>query len=487
MQCTGCGYALWNITTRQCPECGKGFVPSDFDFVPGAVRFHCPHCEKAYYGMGERGHLVPRAFSCVECGRAIDMDEMALTPAVGVEEEQTSAVKHPWLERRRLGGFRAYFTTVWWAMIRPPLLGRVVTEGGSIWSAWVFMLITQVIGLVMWLLPVLVLPLIATLGAGRGAGGFLVFGMGIAFAVALAATSLVLVPLWGLTAHLLLRWTGRTTGGYGLTFRAICYSSGANFMFAVPCFGHMIGPVWWLVSAPMVLKEAQRVNGWRASLAALVPPLALVSMLIAFYAAMAVMIPAATMAGPPAPRFATTAPSAPAAGASAMARALVAGAQHDPMGRSLHPLELVGKGAIEPSALMLPGSKTTVEAVYTGGHALAWIPYMAKPELDRLVEKTRLRMTEENVTEFRLGDCVFLTEGVDLGNADPGLWVVVMCPDPTLNGATSAETTIWVATADGNTQGFPARELASGRLRRQNDLRAEAGLAPIRDPREVTE
>ena len=84
MRCQGCDYPLWNLTARQCPECGRPFRPSEFRFVANSVRFCCPHCGQDYYGTGPVGHLVPVEFDCVRCHRRVHMDQMVLLPTEGV-------------------------------------------------------------------------------------------------------------------------------------------------------------------------------------------------------------------------------------------------------------------------------------------------------------------------------------------------------------------------------------------------------------------
>lgn len=90
MNCKTCDYALWNLRTRVCPECGSSFNVADFEWRPGAVRFCCPHCNQAYYGTDAKGHLVPPEFECIACGQSITMEEMVLLPAEGVRSEDTS-------------------------------------------------------------------------------------------------------------------------------------------------------------------------------------------------------------------------------------------------------------------------------------------------------------------------------------------------------------------------------------------------------------
>src|SRR5688500_7671887 len=107
MRCKSCDYSLWNLKARECPECGAGFVPSDFEFVPGAVRFCCPKCDQEYYGNGAKGHITPRQFTCVTCASVVDLDEMILRPRDGIEEPQTLPGVMPWLERKKRGRIRA--------------------------------------------------------------------------------------------------------------------------------------------------------------------------------------------------------------------------------------------------------------------------------------------------------------------------------------------------------------------------------------------
>src|SRR5574341_95612 len=118
MFCKQCGYRLWNLRSRICPECGTAFRPSEFEFVGNAVQFCCPHCGQDYYGTGASGHLVPIEFDCVKCGRHIHMDEMVVLPTSGVEEEQTKVEHMPWLDPSR-GWVKAWLSTIGMALVRP--------------------------------------------------------------------------------------------------------------------------------------------------------------------------------------------------------------------------------------------------------------------------------------------------------------------------------------------------------------------------------
>ena len=137
MRCKNCDYPLWQIRDRRCPECGTGFRPSDFDFVLNSVRFCCPHCDQAYYGTGERGHLSPRTFACVSCNQMVNMDDMVLLPTEGVREEQTKVEMNPWLERDKRGFFRAWLSTTMKALGTPNRLMEATPDNAStLQSAW---------------------------------------------------------------------------------------------------------------------------------------------------------------------------------------------------------------------------------------------------------------------------------------------------------------------------------------------------------------
>ena len=68
MRCKTCDYRLWNLSSRHCPECGAQFSPSEHDFVPNSVSFHCPHCEKYLKTTADKAGAQAQ---CPGCGEAI--------------------------------------------------------------------------------------------------------------------------------------------------------------------------------------------------------------------------------------------------------------------------------------------------------------------------------------------------------------------------------------------------------------------------------
>ena len=76
MRCPGCHYELWNLTTPVCPECGRGFVLSEWDWEKGEARFACVSCGEVLPG------LVPSALPerCGVCGEAVDASRVRVLP-----------------------------------------------------------------------------------------------------------------------------------------------------------------------------------------------------------------------------------------------------------------------------------------------------------------------------------------------------------------------------------------------------------------------
>ncbi len=284
MECKRCDYRLWNLKSRQCPECGTPFHVSDYEFVPNSVQFCCPDCGQAYYGTGPKGHLVPPRFACIQCGRSLHMDDMVLLPTEGLEEEQTQTFRPAWLDRKKRGVVRSWFSMVGVALTSPGRLIRATPVDSSLPAAFWFAVFTQFLISVGMLLPFFIVPAVMLLATGSGPGGRL-FAIAPVGAI-MAAGALAIVPLlglWGLLAHGLLRLTGPTFAGPRRTCQALCYSSGANALTGIPCLGYYVGWIWWLVSAVVMVKEGQRVRGPRAAFAVLTGPLLSIAGLIGLY------------------------------------------------------------------------------------------------------------------------------------------------------------------------------------------------------------
>lgn len=513
MRCKNCDYPLWQIRDRRCPECGTGFRPSDFDFVLNSVRFCCPHCDQAYYGTGERGHLSPRMFACVSCGRSVDMDDMVLLPTEGVREEQTKVEMNPWLERDKRGFFRAWLSTTLKALGTPNRLMEATPDNAStLQSAW-FALITNGVyictGL---LLPFAALMLFIMFGPGGGGFGGMAGGLTVSYLCIVAAV-LIGAFIWAAATHLVLVLTGPVAAGLGRTTQCMLYSSAAMVVLAIPCLGFyfsFISGIWWAVAATMMVLAAQRVETWRAIVAVLAPLIVIVGAGAAIIAAS--IWYSASQAAVAAQAAAQTAQAqAMAQAQAATAQALVIAPnpfQNDAEASRIHqwgaallahhvthdrwpthPAELFKTGGVWPGQFV---------AIRRDPSAPSWAPPEARPTSNVLIgsmsiddfqladattQDTAVRSAMTGIPETtiacRVGDTVFVYFGIDPADMPGELWLVIGHDEPTA-GEPRATRLIWVVRADGHLGRFALQSLGT-HLAEQNSLRVANGLSPIPD------
>lgn len=470
MKCQGCGYALWNLPDRVCPECGLAFLPSQFEFVVNSIRFQCPHCLQSYYGTGPRGHLVPQQFACVSCGVDVHMDEMVLLPTEGVKEEATEVRRLPWLERHK-GFFRGWLGTVGATLSRPSQSAKgsePVTAGSAFWFA------------IMNAVPPFVM-LVATALVLLGAGGPAALGMLIPVGV-LGVAYIVFIAVWGLAAHLCLWISGPKTGGLGRTYRAICLSSAPVMMCIVPCLGPYMIPIaviWWVVLAVLMLMPIQGVRWPKAFLACGLLPLLLAAGLLAL------VIYGVSSAV----RVAQAIPQQLAAQNLASATTLAAGLQtvagdHGQYpGHGLHALLSGGGG---PRGVLLLATMSAPEKTPVAGSTLDRV-YLLPHEQRAAMAGAAADALPVGVVAHRLGDVVFTYHGATPVTADPGLWLFVVWPDPDQNPAGSwpPDQMVNVGKADGSITSIPVGNF-DATLTVQNALRERVGMPALPHPRTVT-
>ncbi len=471
MRCRNCDYRLWNLTSRQCPECGEPFLPSQYDFVVNSVRFCCPHCRQEYYGTGERGHLAPFAFNCVKCGQFVDMDQMVLLPTEGVTEEQTVAEALPWLVRDKRGLYRGWIGTVGMAMVRPRRVMELAPIDDADAAAWGFAFCTH---LVIWFCSTLPAWLLFGFG-GLGPLPEMCSGsIMVAVAVAIA------LAVWGLTTHGVLRITGGTQAPIGRTYQALCFSSGANILTGIPCLGLYVpvGWCWWLISAVLMVRAGQQVSGLRATAAVLVFPILLG---IGGVTALVWSIHSAQSAMQTAMR---TAADIPSPELDDLTDALIAyGQDHGGQGPR-HALELALADDWS-SFFVVANTLTTADASPVGGSDLAKFASGAEHERKRIADAAADALPDD-VIAHRVGDFVFTYHGMALNQSPGGLWIVVESPDPDQNAPPAASGR---ALHVGELSGLTLRHhpgVFAAQLQAQNRLRAQCGLAPLPDPSTVT-
>jgi hypothetical protein len=484
MRCKTCDYPLWNLKARQCPECGAAFEPDEFEFVVNSVRFCCLHCDQSYYGTGPRGHLVPREFNCVKCGRRVSMNEMVLRPAQGVEEQQTQVERMPWLDRTVQNRFRRWVGTIGMALVAPGRLMRTVPEQSRTLQAWSFAILTHFVVAIVAVLPLMCLMGVPLVTVGGGRTTTMASRMAVSSLVSggmLFVTAVVLSASWGLTVHLILRLTGTLSAGLGRTYQAICYSSGANVTSAVPCLGLWLGWIWWVISAVFMVRDAQRVSGGRAALAVLPFPLLIA---IAAGGGYFSLVYFAMSAGP-----AGNAPFAMNQFASSETQIVTANlfsyaTLHNGNWPG-HAAELCSFDRNFPvGSFIVTGSNTDESLVPVGDTNLGQLPFLPPNKCAMAVQRAASALPSD-VAAHRLGDFVFTYHGIDSRAADPGLWIVVLSPDPSAQGVRQLPSAgTYVGLADGTVRTVPGPTGMA--VAAQNQLRAKYNLPPLPDPATVT-
>lgn len=474
MRCKYCDYRLWNLRSRNCPECGKSFRVSDYEFAINSVQFCCPHCSQDYYGTGERGHLRPFEFDCVRCKQRVNMDEMVLLPTAGLEESQTQTERMPWLDETRRPLAR-WLGTLQLALTRPAELMRLTPVESPSGAAWRFFLLT-------WLAVVfgatgLVcgIPIFMLVGGIRGMNVSAFGGIGVAL-IACLAMLLFGGFLWSLLTHCILRASGPTMAGFGRTQQAILYSSGANILTGVPCLGPAFGWIWWAISAVIATREAQRVSGTRAGFAVISPVIIALTGLAGLYV-WAISL-AATVR--------TTVASGPAALAGNAAAGTLAAelinfsAIHD-NAFPTHPAQLLENNpALAAIDFITPGG-SDASTVLIGDVKLDEFDNIGEQAQKRAVLKAAAQFGDKTPPVFRFGDFVFVYGGVDPSKATWDTWIVVGATSQLNTGAPSTSApAIWadIRTYGGNVTVATWVELGS-LLDQQNRTRSEAGLPAI--------
>ncbi len=478
MRCRNCDYPLWNIRTRQCPECGTDFAPSEYVFVPNSVRFCCQHCDQVYYGIDSTGHIEPRQFTCVNCQRDIDMDEMVLRPAVGVDDAATQVDRMPWFDRHRTGTAKAWFHTIGYAMTKPDNLIRSVSRDQPAAGAWLFMFLTNLIFQIVGTGIPMTIALVAVWLIGQN-----VQGMGGLTALAfqqtwwqlpLAIFLLAGVPVvWMWLTHLLLSSVGAASEPMRRTAHCIYYSSPANALSAIPCGDctQLAGKIWWMVSAILMVKTAHRCSGGKASFAVITG--AVLSWGVAIGGAMVLGFLMMGLS------FSSGQMNAMELNMTGPMRApIVAGGLQnyatEHAGRTpRHALELVVDAGLGVNifSIVTPESTILIE-----DKTLEQFALLTPVEQREVVDRLNAAQPDELVAH-RFGDIIFTYHGIDVRSADQKLWLFVIWPPP-MNTDSGSTGRITICQGDATTIQIKPSQFAE-ELARQNRWRNAASLPPL--------
>jgi hypothetical protein len=479
--CKSCQYPLWNLAPGLCPECGSPFHPSDFDFVPNAVRFLCPHCHQDYYGTDPRGHLSPRAFDCVRCRRHISMDEMLLLPTAGVGEKETQPEPMPWLDKSYGNAVKRWWGTAWRGALTPGRLLRATpaqsTPGRALKFASINLFGPGLVGLAFLLLLTFAAP-----------------GPGPMIFLAVAAGGLlllfVLFLLWSLLAHAILAATGAHEHTLRRTVQAFGYTSGIALLVAIPCLGfYALVPaaIWWSVTAILAMQEAHRserhpVGIARILAAVLIPPVALATILTCLWVFVflpaiqrsmtAAMRTAAATAGPGSIGYGSLGAVRAGTLASALQSALARDGAY-PASAAL----LVRESGVNPNDFIIATSADPLAGDNLGIGSLPLTQFKtAAPDRAQAV----IAALGPAPSPERIGEVVFTFHDIPAAATNPQLWLFITDPEPASSGP-GAMKVRHVGQLDGTVRSFDAAALPSW-LAMENARRAAEGLPALPDP-----
>ncbi|MCB9850449.1 MAG: hypothetical protein H6817_07055 [Phycisphaerales bacterium] len=410
---------------------------------------------------------MPNAFACVRCHQQIQMDEMVLLPAEGIEEEATVAEELHWLARNRHGFVRSWFSTVGMALVKPARVMQLAPVDTSTGDAWWFALVTSAFALALFLLPFLLIPMAVT-----GGLSVLPFGFGAACGCAgIGVVTFLVLCFWIVTAHGMLLITGKVSHSMERTVQAICFSSGANALMAIPCVGMFIGPVWWIISAMLMLSEGQRVGGFRASIAVGAFPVLLLfgaELWTTYGFNSAFTTITASVSGTRDTQYVTD--------------AVMRYAELHNFAGPDHGLRLLEGGFLDPWDYISSDTLTALDEVPLADKTLDDVEGMTATDLKTAID-THAKALPDNVIAHRVGDFVFTYHGVTLNNCPADLWIVICSPDPDSNA--DSVTMVTVGRVDGATVAYSVDAFAA-QLAAQNALRAGANLPPLPDPATIT-
>ncbi|TVQ32082.1 MAG: YIP1 family protein [Phycisphaeraceae bacterium] len=468
MKCPDCAYELWGLAPPgPCPECGRAFMTSEFRFRPRAVRFLCPHCREPYSGTDAEGLPTPRDFRCVRCDEPVHVDDMPVELRPGVLPGQAMAQKSPsWPRRGEVGWFRAFFRTLNDSMFAPARVVRGLGEGGvgsAIWFAIIVHGLATLFQVASFMLLIAVFSMVFGGGPAPLVGVSMVTVGPVFFSVVIAVAWVVVgVFIYGLLTHGILRLTGPTDAGLGVTLRTLWYAQGPMILVAIPCCGLYFGwafSIWMAVSAAIMLTVAQGVSGGRAALAAVAPPLLFLLLIFAVYSAVVFFSLNSVRNFTPGPVT---------IGASDISQAILDDAALYE-GGPMHVLEVVSDGGLNEMSFIAASGNTVS------------FPIGSPFRIDSLTDSQLLDRADRlrNDEPFYIfGDLLFLHRGVDYTAAPTDLWLAVDDPRVVQAARSGGRLTLNCHRANGDKMLIFAADWDEA-IQDQNLLRTNLGLEPI--------
>ena len=288
MRCRGCNYELWGLPPGDCPECGKPWRFEDFRFHREFVQFLCPHCDCAYPGEYIASLASPHEFTCTGCQSAIQLNQMCARPIEGIDGSQAMQEEFVWIERRRVGRWRAFWRVVGYSLGAPSRIGNTMTQKRGLRGAlWFSFLCLNFAGFNWLIFITIAFWLPSFTGRSQSFRGveFIAVLVFLAVFVGLVLAQQLFFLVWGLITHALIRMTGRARRAIGHTLSATHFCAGTFIICAIPICGFyfsLISFVWMAVAMVSALAALHKISRWRTAFAVLAPPVVMISVSVWF-------------------------------------------------------------------------------------------------------------------------------------------------------------------------------------------------------------
>jgi hypothetical protein len=211
------------------------------------------------------------------------MDEMAVEPAPGVDEQATGGPVNPWVERSRLGLFRAWLRSVFAVLGDPAGFIRSMPSSTPTSEGVLFAGISAGLGVAMgiglmvigWAIVALVLQS-ASGTVAMAKASMLAATQALTLQIANGVLTVVCCLLAGFVAHAVLVVLRGAKVGLGRSMPAILFTQGAtsalNFVVCCPC-NSIVAPVWWCVAMTLMLRVIHHASLGRAVTASIIAAL----------------------------------------------------------------------------------------------------------------------------------------------------------------------------------------------------------------------